>query len=54
MPAADASLLREVYKAYRSAAHRQALQKDPGVIPGDQFVDERRQVMRIWRELGLS
>ena len=53
MPAEDASLLREAYKAYRSAAHRQALQKDPGVIPGDQFADERRQVMRIWRELGL-
>jgi len=54
MPAEDASLLREAYKAYRSAAHRQALQKDPGVIPGDQFADERRQVMRIWKELGLS
>ncbi|KNH46919.1 bifunctional [glutamate--ammonia ligase]-adenylyl-L-tyrosine phosphorylase/[glutamate--ammonia-ligase] adenylyltransferase [Pseudomonas lini] len=54
MPAEDASLLREAYKAYRSAAHREALQKDAGVIPGDQFVDERRQVMRIWRELGLS
>ncbi|UVM49984.1 MULTISPECIES: bifunctional [glutamate--ammonia ligase]-adenylyl-L-tyrosine phosphorylase/[glutamate--ammonia-ligase] adenylyltransferase [unclassified Pseudomonas] len=54
IPAEDASLLREAYKAYRSAAHREALQKDAGVIPGDQFVDERRQVMRIWRELGLS
>lgn len=54
IPAEDASLLREAYKAYRSAAHREALQKDSGVIPGDQFVDERRQVMRIWRELGLS
>ncbi|WP_130903943.1 bifunctional [glutamate--ammonia ligase]-adenylyl-L-tyrosine phosphorylase/[glutamate--ammonia-ligase] adenylyltransferase [Pseudomonas sp. Sample_22] len=54
MPVEDASLLREAYKAYRSAAHRQALQKDPGVIAGDQFADERRQVMRIWRELGLS
>lgn len=54
MPAEDASLLREAYKAYRSAAHRQALQKDAGVITGDQFAEERRQVMRIWRELGLS
>jgi len=54
MPSEDASLLREAYKAYRSAAHRQALQKDAGVIPGDQFAEERRQVMRIWRELGLS
>jgi glutamate-ammonia-ligase adenylyltransferase len=54
MPVEDATLLREAYKAYRSAAHRQALQKDAGVITGDQFVDERRQVLRIWRELGLS
>jgi glutamate-ammonia-ligase adenylyltransferase len=54
MPAADASLLREVYKAYRSAAHRQALQKDAGVVSGDQFVNERREVMRIWGQLGLS
>jgi len=54
MPAEDASLLREAYKAYRSAAHRQALQKDAGVISGDQFAEERRQVLRIWRELGLS
>ena len=54
MGAEDAALLREVYKNYRSAAHRQALQKQPGVVPGDQFQDERRAVMRLWRELGLS
>ncbi|WP_339451405.1 bifunctional [glutamate--ammonia ligase]-adenylyl-L-tyrosine phosphorylase/[glutamate--ammonia-ligase] adenylyltransferase [Pseudomonas sp. JAI120] len=54
MPAADAHLLREVYKAYRSAAHRQALQNEAGTVPGDQFADERRQVMRIWQALGLS
>lgn len=54
MVAADAGLLREAYKAYRSAAHRQALQNDPGVVAGDQFVTERREVMRIWGQLGLS
>lgn len=54
IPAADAGLLREAYKAYRSAAHRQALQKEAGVIGGDQFTVERRDVMRIWAELGLS
>ncbi|MCU1749832.1 bifunctional [glutamate--ammonia ligase]-adenylyl-L-tyrosine phosphorylase/[glutamate--ammonia-ligase] adenylyltransferase [Pseudomonas sp. 6D_7.1_Bac1] len=54
MPAEDASLLREAYKTYRAAAHRQALQNEAGVIPGDQFVAERREVLRIWRELGLS
>jgi glutamate-ammonia-ligase adenylyltransferase len=54
MAAADAGLLREAYKAYRSAAHRQALQNDPGVVAGDQFTTERREVMRIWGQLGLS
>ncbi len=54
MPAADAHLLREVYKAYRSAAHRQALQNEAGTVAGDQFADERRQVMRIWQALGLN
>ncbi|WAJ38156.1 bifunctional [glutamate--ammonia ligase]-adenylyl-L-tyrosine phosphorylase/[glutamate--ammonia-ligase] adenylyltransferase [Pseudomonas sp. GOM7] len=54
MTAEDAGLLREVYKVYRSAAHRQALQKQPGVVPGDQFQDERRAVMRLWRQLELS
>ncbi|WP_338526628.1 bifunctional [glutamate--ammonia ligase]-adenylyl-L-tyrosine phosphorylase/[glutamate--ammonia-ligase] adenylyltransferase [Pseudomonas batumici] len=54
IPATDANLLREAYKAYRSAAHRQALQKEAGVIAGDQFAVERRDVMRIWTELGLS
>jgi len=54
IPDTDASLLREAYKAYRSAAHRQALQKEAGVISGDQFQAERREVMRIWAELGLS
>ncbi|MGY8828596.1 MAG: [protein-PII] uridylyltransferase family protein, partial [Pseudomonadales bacterium] len=54
LPGEDARLLQDIYKAYRSAAHRQALQKQPGVVSGDQFADERRTVMRIWQELGLS
>ncbi|AYC34566.1 bifunctional [glutamate--ammonia ligase]-adenylyl-L-tyrosine phosphorylase/[glutamate--ammonia-ligase] adenylyltransferase [Pseudomonas cavernae] len=54
LPGADARLLQEVYKAYRAAAHRLALQKQPGVVGGDQFHAERRAVMRIWHELGLS
>ncbi|MDD0977124.1 bifunctional [glutamate--ammonia ligase]-adenylyl-L-tyrosine phosphorylase/[glutamate--ammonia-ligase] adenylyltransferase [Pseudomonas fontis] len=54
MPASDAVLLREVYKAFRSAAHRQALQKQAGVIDAGQFANERRDVRRIWAELGLS
>ncbi|UUY09932.1 bifunctional [glutamate--ammonia ligase]-adenylyl-L-tyrosine phosphorylase/[glutamate--ammonia-ligase] adenylyltransferase [Pseudomonas sp. J452] len=54
MPAADVELLQEAYKAYRAAAHRQALQKQPGKVGGEQFAEERRSVMRLWRELGLS
>lgn len=54
IPGADATLLREVYKAYRAAAHRLALQKQAGIVSGEQFHLERREVMRIWRELGLS
>ncbi|MBC9249141.1 bifunctional glutamine synthetase adenylyltransferase/deadenyltransferase [Pseudomonas alcaligenes] len=54
MPAADVELLQEAYKAYRAAAHRQALQKQPGKVGGEQFAAERRSVMRLWRELGLN
>lgn len=50
----EVQLLQDAYKAYRAAAHRQSLQKHPGVVSGDQFHDERRAVMRLWRELGLS
>ena len=54
MAQADANLLREAYKAYRSVAHRLALQKQAAVIAGDQFIAERREVMRMWAELGLA
>jgi glutamate-ammonia-ligase adenylyltransferase len=50
----EVQLLQDAYKAYRAAAHRQSLQKHPGVVSGDQFHDERRTVMRIWHALGLS
>lgn len=54
MPAADVELLQEAYKAYRSVAHRQALQKQPGKVAGDQFAAERRSVMRLWHALELG
>ncbi|WP_313741637.1 bifunctional [glutamate--ammonia ligase]-adenylyl-L-tyrosine phosphorylase/[glutamate--ammonia-ligase] adenylyltransferase [Pseudomonas sp.] len=54
MPAGDAALLREAYKTFRSASHRQALQKQAGVVDASQFADERREVRRIWGELGLG
>ncbi|SDI01397.1 bifunctional [glutamate--ammonia ligase]-adenylyl-L-tyrosine phosphorylase/[glutamate--ammonia-ligase] adenylyltransferase [Pseudomonas panipatensis] len=50
----DVRFLQEAYKAYRAAAHRLALQKQPGVVSGDRFHEERRGVMRIWRELELT
>ena len=54
MSSDDVRLLQEAYKAYRAAAHRQALQKQPGVVSGDQFHPERRGVLRIWHALGLN
>ncbi|MFC3608412.1 bifunctional [glutamate--ammonia ligase]-adenylyl-L-tyrosine phosphorylase/[glutamate--ammonia-ligase] adenylyltransferase [Stutzerimonas tarimensis] len=53
LPGEEVRLLQEAYKAYRAAAHRLSLQKQPGVVSGDQFHDERQAVMRIWRKLGL-
>lgn len=54
MPAGDAALLREAYKTFRSASHRQALQKQAGVVDASQFAEARREVRRIWRALGLE
>ncbi len=50
----DVGLLQEAYKALRAAAHRLALQKQPGKVAGDQLAAERRNVMRLWNELGLA
>ena len=52
--AENVHLLQEAYKAYRSALHRLALQKQPGAVSGDLFQEERRGVVHIWRGLGLS
>lgn len=50
----DVHMLQEAYKAYRAAAHRLALQKQRGVVGGDQFHSERHNVMRMWRALKLN
>ena len=42
--------LQEAYKAYRAAAHRLALQKQPGKIPGDQFHDYRHDIIHLWQQ----
>ena len=54
LPHAAAQSLRDAYKVYRAAAHRLSLQRQPSVVAGDQFHDERQTVMHLWRELGLS
>ena len=54
LTATQAQQLQQAYQAYRVAAHRLSLQKQPGKVCGESFPEERRAVMRIWRELGLS
>ena len=46
----DVQQLQEAYKAYRTAAHRLALQKLPGKTPGDQFHDYRHGIIRLWQQ----
>ncbi|WP_036229818.1 bifunctional [glutamate--ammonia ligase]-adenylyl-L-tyrosine phosphorylase/[glutamate--ammonia-ligase] adenylyltransferase [Marinobacterium jannaschii] len=48
MPAGDAEILREAYKAYRSVGHRLTLQNQSGVIGDDEMSDYRVEVSRIW------
>src|SRR5690606_7292075 len=44
--------LIDAYKAYRSAGHRLALQRQEAVLQGDDnFVDERKIVTDLWRQL---
>lgn len=46
----DVQRVQEAYKAYRAAAHRLALQKQPGKTPGDQFHDYRHDIIRLWQQ----
>ena len=48
-----AQSLQGAYKAYRAAAHRLVLQRQPSVVAGDQFLEERQSVLGLWRALGL-
>ncbi|MBU2710683.1 bifunctional [glutamate--ammonia ligase]-adenylyl-L-tyrosine phosphorylase/[glutamate--ammonia-ligase] adenylyltransferase [Zooshikella harenae] len=47
----SANLLREAYKAYRSAAHRLVLQNQSGVVTGDFFHEYRQGVIALWQQL---
>ncbi|MEE4251329.1 MAG: hypothetical protein V2I38_12120, partial [Alcanivoracaceae bacterium] len=49
MPAADAGLLREAYLAFRSAAYRLALRKEPAVVPEARFSELSEGVRTIWK-----
>ena len=51
LSSSDASLLKEAYIAYRSVGHHAALQAEKGTVPGDQFVELRQGVRRIWDQV---
>jgi glutamate-ammonia-ligase adenylyltransferase len=47
----ESQSLIEAYIAYRSVAHQQALQQQPGVVDDGQFVSEREAVTARWKTL---
>jgi glutamate-ammonia-ligase adenylyltransferase len=51
LPQEDTELLREAYKAYRSAGHRLSLQDQSSVIADSGMGDYRAAVSRIWGQL---
>ena len=51
LSATDTETLREAYKAYRAAAHRLQLQRQPGVVPAAEFAAPRAAVTAIWERL---
>jgi glutamate-ammonia-ligase adenylyltransferase len=51
LPAADADLLADAYRAYRARVHRLTLQQEAAVVGMEEFAARRAQVTRLWREL---
>lgn len=49
MPAEDARLLADAYRAYRAAVHRLTLQEQPARVAAEEFGEYREQVTRLWR-----
>lgn len=49
MPAQDARLLADAYRAFRAQVHRLALQEKPALVDNAMFAELRAQVVRIWR-----
>ncbi len=54
LPAEDAELLREAYKAYRAAGHRLSLQNLSGVLGDEEMTEYRRGVAGIWQRVMLD
>ena len=51
----DAEQLQEIYRAYRRAAHADALNGRPALLPGTAFMEARASVCALWRrELGVD
>jgi glutamate-ammonia-ligase adenylyltransferase len=48
---AESQSLIEAYISYRSVAHQQALQQQPGVVDGAEFTSERLAVSSKWAQL---
>jgi glutamate-ammonia-ligase adenylyltransferase len=49
IPAADAEILREVYKNYRSVGHRQVLQNRSSVVSPNELEACREAIIQIWK-----
>lgn len=46
--------MQDHYRAYRSAYHRLALQKEKAIVSGSQFKAERQQIAEIWKKLMIE
>lgn len=51
LSSADADNLREAYKAFRAAAHRLQLQRQPEVVPAEEAATPRAVVTALWERL---
>ncbi|MEH6605231.1 MAG: bifunctional [glutamate--ammonia ligase]-adenylyl-L-tyrosine phosphorylase/[glutamate--ammonia-ligase] adenylyltransferase [Pseudomonadales bacterium] len=51
LSAAEVHSLIEAYKAYRTTAHRLALQQLPGRAAADNYVQQREQVSALWSKI---
>jgi glutamate-ammonia-ligase adenylyltransferase len=50
MPADDARLLADAYRAYRARLHRLTLQEEPAFVTPGELRDLRAGVTRIWQQ----